>query len=367
MSTIKIKILCQGLKESQVELQVDSRSDVEGLKRLIRSRLESKPEIDDQRLIYAGKVLQNGEFIEEILLENDVEIVHAFHLVVRGANYNELRQRTQQQPQQQVQQPQSNEQSETNETSVEAWTRLLEQHRRQFEQQHQHFGPDGEQRQWFNQVYAQYVNQYMQYVQNAAAAGGAVAAAGAAFMPQQQFEPQQPQQAPAAVQENVVNAAIPEAAAAVNQAQQQQPGVNAVNAAGALGGAMEDEDEPGADRDILDHFYVMSRVLVLMSIVYFYSSFTRFFLVVGFGLIVALYNNGFFNQLRPQEQPQQQEQQQQPDQANEENAEERREGQEGEEAPQNPPPPPQFNALDTAFTFITTFFSSLLPEQPQMA
>merc|ERR1712141_320915 len=52
----------------------------------------------------------------------------------------------------------------------------------------------------------------------------------------------------------------------------------------------------GGQRDILDWFYVASRVLVLFSIVYFYSSLARFALVAGLGLAVYLYRIGFFGQ-----------------------------------------------------------------------
>merc|ERR1719350_1509724 len=63
---------------------------------------------------------------------------------------------------------------------------------------------------------------------------------------------------------------------------------------------MEEDDEDGigvgGQRDILDWFYVASRVLVLFSIVYFYSSLARFALVAGLGLAVYLYRIGFFGQ-----------------------------------------------------------------------
>ena len=82
------------------------------------------------------------------------------------------------------------------------------------------------------------------------------------------------------------------------------PGANPGNVvmnAGAGGmGAMEEDDEDGigvgGQRDILDWFYVASRVLVLFSIVYFYSSLARFALVAGLGLAVYLYRIGFFGQ-----------------------------------------------------------------------
>ena len=60
---------------------------------------------------------------------------------------------------------------------------------------------------------------------------------------------------------------------------------------------MEDEDDiNGGQRDVLDWCYVATRVLVLFSVVYFYSSLARFALAAGLGIIFYLYNNGFFGQ-----------------------------------------------------------------------
>jgi hypothetical protein len=60
--------------------------------------------------------------------------------------------------------------------------------------------------------------------------------------------------------------------------------------AGALG-AIGDDEEDGlnGERDILDWFYIATRVLLLFSIVYLYSSFSRFLLVAGVALIIYLY------------------------------------------------------------------------------
>ena len=45
----------------------------------------------------------------------------------------------------------------------------------------------------------------------------------------------------------------------------------------------------GGNRDLLDWLYVMSRLVVLASIVYFYSSFTRFMVVAGVVGLLYLY------------------------------------------------------------------------------
>ena len=55
----------------------------------------------------------------------------------------------------------------------------------------------------------------------------------------------------------------------------------------AQGGAvMDDDDEEGFNRDWLDWVYTVCRFMVLLSIVYFYSSLGRFVLVLSLFLLV---------------------------------------------------------------------------------
>merc|ERR1719283_560740 len=65
-----------------------------------------------------------------------------------------------------------------------------------------------------------------------------------------------------------------------------------MNAGG--GGAVAAEPAAGAgdrNRDILDWVYVMTRVLLLFSVIYFHSSFLRLAFVAGLGFLVYLYQN----------------------------------------------------------------------------
>merc|ERR1719340_451728 len=148
------------------------------------------------------------------------------------------------------------------------------------------------------QMYANYMTQYIQYLQSVGAiyqmpsantqdvvdhsnqiTDEARAALGVgAEAPQAQ------------VLNHVAAAAVADAPVADNN--------NFIMNAGAGGiGAMEDEDDiNGGQRDVLDWCYVATRVLVLFSVVYFYSSLARFALAAGLGIIFYLYNNGFFGQ-----------------------------------------------------------------------
>lgn len=57
---------------------------------------------------------------------------------------------------------------------------------------------------------------------------------------------------------------------------------------------VDDNAENLDNRDWLDNFYMLSRVIILFSIVYFYSSPLRFMIVTLLGFMIYLYHNGFF-------------------------------------------------------------------------
>jgi hypothetical protein len=158
--------------------------------------------------------------------------------------------------------------------------------------------------------------------------------------------------------------------------------------AGGLGAIEDDEDGAGGQRDILDWFYVASRVLVLFSIVYFYSSLARFALVAGVCVVLYLYQIGFFGQPRaihnnpvrhqpapPQQPPPNQQQQDQQDLIRQQVDEVRQAAGGGNAAApqvdavnqeQAEPEIVSPNYFSVVATFVTTFFSSLIPHEPQV-
>uniref|UniRef100_A0A8C4VYE8 HERPUD family member 2 n=1 Tax=Gopherus evgoodei TaxID=1825980 RepID=A0A8C4VYE8_9SAUR len=148
--------------------------------------------------------------------------------------------------------------------------------------------------------------------------------------------------------------AVPNVAAQENRPVNQNVQMN------AQGGPVVNEED--FNRDWLDWMYTFSRAAILLSIVYFYSSFSRFVMVMGAMLLVYLHQAGWF--------PFRQEGGQQ--QAANNNAEVNRDGQNvnnpdleemvdaGEDGSteQNP------GFMASAWSFITTFFTSLIPEGP---
>merc|ERR1719232_2233115 len=141
---------------------------------------------------------------------------------------------------------------------------------------------------------------------------------------------------------------VPEAAVPNN------PGL--VMNAGAAAGQIQDV---GGDRqrDLLDWVYVMTRVVLLISVIYFHSSFLRLAFVAGLGFLVYLYQN----RIRQRQQQQQavQQQQQQREQAAQQQQQQRTNSE--DEVIIEPPAPGKFAVL---ITFFTSLVSSIIPEQP---
>jgi len=165
----------------------------------------------------------------------------------------------------------------------------------------------------------------------------------------------------------------------------------------------DDEENP---RDMLDWMYTFSRLILVFSVVYFYSNFTRFFLVVIFtGLVMVMQrrhqgNNAEGDRVQdaadahpvPQQQAHVNAQPNRENDGNLNGQEVREEipaeinnveGNKNEEVRndnvtgtseaeelqaiiQEPPVPARLNQLrEIGWTFLTTFFTSLIPETPQ--
>lgn len=209
---------------------------------------------------------------------------------------------------------------------------------------------------WWQQLYAhQY---YMQY--QAAVSAQATSDANPA-------QPAAPQPL------NLAHVAGEDPPPAPNLVAQENRPVNENVQMNAQGGPVLNEED--FNRDWLDWMYTLSRAAILLSIVYFYSSFSRFIMVMGAMLLVYLHQAGWF--------PFRQEGGQQ--QAPNNNAEVNNDGQNahnleleemerlmddgledesGEDAGEDASAVPRPGLMAAAWSFITTFFTSLIPEGP---
>ncbi|KAI4817379.1 hypothetical protein KUCAC02_010780 [Chaenocephalus aceratus] len=143
----------------------------------------------------------------------------------------------------------------------------------------------------------------------------------------------------------------------------------------AQGGEILNEEE--LNRDWLDWVYTFSRAAILLSIVYFYSSFSRFVMVMMAMLVLYLHQAGWFpfnleNELQlpganqdDLEGEQQNQDFQEMEGVLDDGSDD--DGESGAEAAEDPNSAPHTGFLSSTWSFIVTFFMSLIPEGPPNA
>ncbi|KAG9475128.1 hypothetical protein GDO78_003539, partial [Eleutherodactylus coqui] len=207
---------------------------------------------------------------------------------------------------------------------------------------------------WLQQMYAR--QYYMQYY--------AAAAATASDSPSQRRQeiPVVPPAAPDPLPHPFPaanQAPNPEAPAPVNPVANQNLRMN------AQGGVVEEEDD--VNRDWLDWVYTAARFSIFLSILYFYSSLSRFMMVLGAMVLMYLHTAGLFPfRRRPQHQVAAPVQQPVPNQQDPNNN--LQENEPAREDVVNEPAAaalPTQSFVSTAWVFFKTFFASLIPEGPQ--
>ncbi|KAI9532054.1 hypothetical protein NQZ68_035391 [Dissostichus eleginoides] len=234
---------------------------------------------------------------------------------------------------------------------------------------------------WLQHVYAR--QYYMQY-HAALAAAGTLPSAPATTIGQYPPVPahQVPVPAPLANQNPIEN--LPANQNPVQDGAFINPGeANQNMRMNAQGGpVMEDEDD--VERDWLDWMYSAARFGVLLMIVYFNSNLSRFLLVMSTLLLMYLHTVGWFpfrrraqvqgpNPLQPPEVQHNQQNENRNPNAGEEPADRQREelaAEEGGSEGHGPMaavlvPPYRVSVMWTAWVFLKTFFSSLIPEVAQ--
>ncbi|KAM9737267.1 homocysteine-responsive endoplasmic reticulum-resident ubiquitin-like domain member 2 protein [Menidia menidia] len=145
----------------------------------------------------------------------------------------------------------------------------------------------------------------------------------------------------------------------------------------AQGGEIMNEED--LNRDWLDWVYTFSRAAILLSIVYFYSSFSRFVMVMVAMLVLYLHQAGWFpfnleNELQlPGDGANQEDMEgdlqnqdlQEMEGLNDEGSDD--DGDSGEEVAEDANSGPHAGFFSSTWSFIITFFMSLIPEGPPNA
>jgi len=372
METVQIKIKSPSANIPDLEFKCDINERIIQIKTRISESFPTKPAESAQKLVYSGKILKDSDHLCDILRFEDECPAFTFHLVcsiprkqmASPASSDGLRQRSTGSSSSNTTSgtslPEPIAQINTNQNNP-----MLEEMMRSFSTQYSQAmasmsgTPNEAEVVAMQQMYNQYVSLYMQYVQSQSAPQQSQVLLQQNFPNQNQFNIAEPNAAPAFP---VAGEGAPNAAMVVN--------------AGAAGQIQADAGG-NRNRDILDWVYVMTRVLLLFSVIYFHSSFFRLAFVAGLGFLVYVYQNrrngraraGAQNQNRPNARAQNQQpnpevvEQQQDDQgANEADVE--TDDTDAVETPAVEEPKPSKFAV--VFTFFSTLLSSIIPEQPQV-
>ncbi|XP_069650058.1 homocysteine-responsive endoplasmic reticulum-resident ubiquitin-like domain member 1 protein [Haliaeetus albicilla] len=350
---------------------------VRRLKAELRRLVPEAPPEEDQKLIYSGKLLLDHHYLRELLPKHGE--LHALHLVYNfktPANVQETNAEVKADepklPSEASQEPSVSSSdgerlrcSSGGQSSAEASNRL-ETTWHPFQSVSPGFSAYTTysmlQMSWFQQIYAR--QYYMRYLASTAAFTDPSHAQRSPEIPVAPVTPPAPLPDPFPAQNQPGNQ---NAAAQVNAAANQNLRMN------AQGGPLMEEEEEGGNRDWLDWLYSATLFYVFVNVIYFYSSVSRFLLVMGGTVLMYLHHVGWLPFRRGPLQPfpgnvppqaainQDQNNNLQGENAGRADESEASpdEGQVLQELQQANP-----SYMSTAWVFFKTFFASLLPEGP---
>jgi len=357
---VTIKIKSPSASHPDLEFVCDVTNTVVELKDRISREFPTQPSVSGQKLVYSGKILKDSDRLEDVLRFDEDVTKYSLHLVCaipqkKTSTETEPTAATDNPFPDGLRQRHGGASAATN-TGTD-----MDQMMREFSDQYSDAmasmtaNPSEAEMAAMQELYSQYMALYMQYMQSQQQSP--------VFIPNQQQVPVQAANLP------------PEGgpgAAAAGAPGPEAPGGLVMNAGAGAGAQIQDEGGVG-QRDILDWVYVITRVMLLTSVIYFHSSFLRLAFVAGLGFLVYLYQNqNRAGQLLRRQQQQQQpaeQPQQQPPQRDEaegteagENQDHAEEAAEAVEVMEEPAP----SKLAVIVTFLTTLVSSIIPEQPQV-
>lgn len=352
---VTLLIRSPSLKQEEREVTAPRSFTVRDLKSQLRRELPGHPMEHEQRLIYSGKLLPDHLKLNEVL---SMETRHVLHLVcsIRSAPQNQAQESKPQPAAGMASAPNTAPQADGIRHRNVPQTPAAQTDTPSTEDVNPAFSPysvySPQQILWLQQMYAR--QYYMQYY---------AAAATASSSPSQR-RPELPVVPPAAPDPlphafPVANQAPnPEAPVQVNPVANQNLRMN------AQGGLVEEEDD--LNRDWLDWVYTATRFSIFLSILYFYSSLSRFMMVLGAMILMYLHTAGWFPfRQRPQQEVAALAQQQVPNEQDPNN-----------NLQENDPVAedvinetaaatlPTYSFVSTAWVFFKTFFASLIPEGP---
>lgn len=330
----------------------------------------SKPKCNEQKIIYSGQLLNDNVILKDVLRQYEGQDTHTMHLVCTPARYSPVMKPSL------VTSPGNTENIMENTDGLRQ--RLNASHRSdEADTSAHHQVADNDEQADHNHIagmpfaYGNWYNYYhngqlqqIPYGYSVGAQGDPTVMANQLMIMQQAYMQYMQQYANMMqMQADPSHTPLQQNPPVGNPPQQNIP-----EAPPADPPAVENDNAAGEGhppRDWLDWLYTLSRLAVLSSVVYFYSSPVRFGMVVLLGFLLYLYQGGFFRQFVEVPLAQPANNNEQNVAANPEN---------------NPPPPPEtptpteqptvvnnqnHRSLFTfTWTIFTAFFSSLIPDVP---
>ncbi|KAJ6649632.1 Homocysteine-responsive endoplasmic reticulum-resident ubiquitin-like domain member 2 protein, partial [Pseudolycoriella hygida] len=315
--TIIVKAPNQQFEDQTVRCELSWT--IKRLKGLLSEVYPSKPKTDEQRLIYSGQLLNDTIVLKDVLRQYEGQDTHTVHLVLQpnkvfeASNTNMsqsihsditadgLRQRI-------ASQNRSSASSGPFHTQTD-WSNSFMDPARMADINRQYNEWVSQQLPSYNlmveQIYRQYYNQYMSSLNqpnNLSQNGGLSNLPQMPYYPQNYFATPNLYSSPFLQQQNNQSQQpqVPQAQEApqpqVQQIPQQQPlpEQQPNPAQQRFPNIVQEEVE---NRDWLDLFYAFSRLMVLVTLVYFYSSPLRCLIVIFFIILYYGYHVGYFRQL----------------------------------------------------------------------
>lgn len=346
MITLIVKTPNLDVRDQQYEC--NKNWTVKSLKVFLSDVYPTKPNVEDQRLIYFGHLLSDNHLLREVLNVSDSK-THTIHLVCPASKNNFCTSENSMKHHEEISPVESNspEVAVTPEISHSIAPGVYSRNTGpitpptfQMPLLHSSFTGNtadfSQHAALMQQMYMQYMTQYFQYVQSTGMYVGAT-----------------PNQYTTAAETTTVTTTptIPVVQARTDPVEnvQNRPVQN-------------EAEVPVANRDMLDMLYILTRISVLLSVIYFYSSLGRCLFVIGLCCLIYMFREGLFSFRRERHHlahPRRNASRRDP--ATNRN---RSRTARGPSTNLNEARHRRYGQVTAVKTFVTSFFSSLIPDQP---